>query len=158
MHNSLLYYILSPTCFGLTRPSSGRHRYHRYQRVHSLVSVTPWWWPREAETCRREYIIKKWIVHVLEKLLQSCKHNVWFETSTGVAVWSYNFWVVTKRLFPSVLGQRFGTVYWYHLTGPWIWYEYMVPKRWSRTEGKWRWVTTRTIRLHVIIKFLHYYV
>jgi hypothetical protein len=26
MHNSLLYYILSPTCFGLTRPSSGRHR------------------------------------------------------------------------------------------------------------------------------------
>jgi hypothetical protein len=33
--------------------------------------VTPWWWPGEAETCRRVGLIKKWIVHVLVWLLMS---------------------------------------------------------------------------------------
>jgi hypothetical protein len=33
--------------------------------------VDRWWWPGEAETCRQVYVIKRWIVHVLVKLLQS---------------------------------------------------------------------------------------
>jgi hypothetical protein len=37
--------------------------------------VTPWWWPGEAETCRQVYVIKRWIVHVLVRLLQIIDEN-----------------------------------------------------------------------------------
>ena len=75
---------------------------------------------------------------------------VWCGASTGVAVWSYNFWVVTQCRFVSVLDQRFGTAYspifrvqWEHQgLGYKSWYRYRpirsvrVKNRRNATLGK----------------------